>query len=94
MLQTCPKEMFIAECKLIRKIVKEKINKGIDFQTLRKYADNFTNKISKQNFLNNISIAERIKELNPDSHLENSEFTDTELEMMSDGDLVDITSMV
>ena len=46
MLQTCPKEMFIAECKLIRKIVKEKINKGIDFKTLRKYADNYTNKIS------------------------------------------------
>ena len=93
MLQACPKEMFVAECKLIRKIVKEKVNSGIDFQALRNCADEFTNKISRQFFLNNIAIAERIKSLNPDSTLEDSEIIDTELDMLMDGELVDITTI-
>ena len=80
MIMACPVTFKKLEHKMIRKIIAESLNFGIDFQTLNQSVEaNIKNKSTKKYFLDNIKIAQRIKENNPKSSLTFDEFEEMEM---------------
>lgn len=79
-IMACPVTLKKLEHKMIREIIAESINSGIDFQKLEQSVEaNIQNSGTKNYFLNNIKIAQRIKENNPKSKLTFNEFDEMEM---------------
>lgn len=80
MIMACPVTFKKLEHKMVRKIIAESINSGVDFQKLEQSVEaNIENSNTKNYFLNNIKIAQRIKENNPKSKLTFDEFDEMEM---------------
>ena len=80
MIMACPVTLKKLEHKMIRKIIADSVNSGINFQELNKSVEaNIENRKTKKYFLDNIKIAQRIKENNPKSKLTFDEFDEMEM---------------
>ena len=80
MIMACPVTLKKLEHKMIRKIIADSINSGIGFNELSESVNvNIKNKSTKKYFLDNIKIAQRIKENNPKSTLTFDEFDEMEM---------------
>lgn len=74
-IMACPEVLKSVEYKMIRTIIAESVKSGISFDDLNKMADsNIQNKKVKKYFLDDINIARRIKEENPESNLTLEDF--------------------
>lgn len=79
-IMACPAVLKSVEHKMIRTIIAESVKSGISFDTINKMADsNIKNKEVKKYFLDNINIARRIKEENPESNLTFDEFDEMDM---------------
>ena len=75
LLQECPKTLARIENKMFRTIISKSINSGKSFEDLENIAQKvFKNEKSKNKFLENLSVAKRIKKEYPKSKLKNFEF--------------------
>lgn len=75
LLQECPKTLARIENKMFRTIISKSINSGKSFEDLENIAQKvFKNEKSKNNFLENLSVAKRIKKEYPKSKLKDFEF--------------------
>lgn len=80
MIMACPVTLKKLEHKMIREIIANSLNSGIDFKTLQQSVEaNIKNSGTKKYFLDNIKIAQRIKENNPKSSLTFDEFDEMEM---------------
>ncbi len=75
LLQECPKTLARIENKMFRTIISKSINSGKSFEDLENIAQKvFKNEKSKNKFLENLSVAKRIKKEYPKSKLKDFEF--------------------
>ncbi len=75
LLQECPKTLARIENKMFRTIISKSINAGEIFENLQKKAEHlFTNQKSLKEFIENISVAKRLKQKFPKSKLKDFEF--------------------
>ena len=75
LLQECPKTLARIENKMFRTIISKSINSGKSFEDLENIAQKvFKNEKSKNKFLENLSVAKRIKKEYPKSRLKDFEF--------------------
>lgn len=75
LLQECPKTLARIENKMFRTIISKSINSGKSFEDLENIAQKvLKNEKSKNKFLENLSVAKRIKKEYPKSRLKDFEF--------------------
>ena len=75
LLQECPKTLARIENKMFRTIISKSVNSGKSFEDLENIAQKvFKNEKSKNKFLENLSVAKRIKKEYPKSKLKDFEF--------------------
>lgn len=75
LLQECPKTLARIENKMFRTIISKSVNSGKSFEDLENIAQKvFKNERSKNIFLENLSVAKRIKKEYPKSRLKDFEF--------------------
>ena len=75
LLQECPKTLARIENKMFRTIISKSVNSGKSFEDLENIAQKvFKNERSKNIFLENLSVAKRIKKEYPKSKLKDFEF--------------------
>ena len=74
-IMACPEVLKSVEHEMIRTIIAESVKSGISFDTINQMANsNIQNEKLKKYFFDNINIARRIKENNPESNLTFEEF--------------------
>lgn len=75
LLTECPKILGSIEIKMLRTIIAKSIKSGRSFEDLENFAQKiFKNEKSKENFLENLNLAKRIKKEYPKSKLKDFEF--------------------
>ena len=84
-IMACPKVLSSLEHKMIRTIIKECYKSGISPKEMSKMAEeNIQNAGLKKYFLDNLNIARRIKENNPNSKLTLDEFEEMEMQIFDE----------
>jgi len=74
LITECPKVLANGELQLFRVVIAKAVKKGESFDKLRELSTLFLKEKSKQTFLEQLSIAERIKTEKPDSKLSSLDF--------------------
>lgn len=84
LLNECPKIFSSIENRMFRTIIAKSVNKGISFEELMNHASEILNSKSKNSYLENIMLAQRIKKEKPKSKLYNNEFDWMSIKVMEE----------